>query len=428
MEKKFIFNHSLIIKLSVSTKLKMIKDNAVYIVSAARTPTGSFQGSLANLSAIDLGAHAVNAALNKVPQIPNSEVQEIYFGSVIQANLGQSPAKQVALKAGLQNDIVATTINKVCASGLKSIIVGAQSILTGHADIVVAGGCESMSNVPYYATNLRKSDKNPKFGSVSLVDGLQRDGLSDAYEGYAMGLAGEKASKDYNISRQEQDEFAIRSYERAVKAQSEGKFKNEIASISIPGTKRRKEVIVDSDEEFKRFDESFLKKAKPVFVKDGTVTAANASPMNDGGSAVILVSGRKVKQLHLKPIAKVVNWGEAEQEPINFTTCPAKAIPVALKHSGLDINDIDYFEINEAFSVVGAVNAKLLKISKEKLNVYGGAVALGHALGSSGCRIVVTLLSVLSQEGGRFGAVGICNGGGGASALVIEKLPAEAKL
>lgn len=400
----------------------------VYIVSSARTATGSFLGSLSSLSAQELGAIAVKACLDKVPQVQNSDVEEIYFGSVIQANLGQSPAKQVALRAGLSNSIVATTVNKVCSSGLKSVIIGAQTILTGHADIVVAGGSESMSNAPYYATNLRKSDKNPKFGGVSLVDALQKDGLTDALEGFAMGLAGEKVAKDYDISRQEQDSFAVESYKKAAAASKAGKFKSEIVPITIAKTKTSKEKTVAEDEEYLRFNQSFVGKAKASFVKNGTVTAVNLSPLSDGASAILLVSGKKLQELGLTPLARITSWGEAEQEPINFTTCPSKAIPVALKHANLTVADVDYFEINEAFAAVGAVNQKLLKIPSEKLNVYGGAVGLGHALGSSGSRILVTLLSVLQQEGGKYGCVGICNGGGGASSLIVENLIGKSKL
>lgn len=399
---------------------------SVYIVSSARTPIGAFQGSLSSLTYSDLGAHAVKSALEKVPQIKLDQVEEIYFGGVLQANLGQAPARQVALKAGLPESIVATTINKVCASGLKSIILGAQTILTGTADIVVAGGAESMSNVPYYIPSARSG---AKYGDSTLVDGVQKDGLLDVYDQKLMGVAAEKCAKDFDFSRNDQDEFAINSYKKAGNAQSSGKFDNEISPVTIKGFRGKPDTIISKDEEPTKFDESRVKSARTVFQKDnGTVTAPNASSLNDGGAAVILVSESKLKELGLKPLAKISGWGEAARTPIDFTIAPSLAIPKALKHANLSYDDVDFYELNEAFSVVGLANAKICNIPSEKLNAYGGAVALGHPLGCSGARIVVTLLSVLSQEGGKIGVAGVCNGGGGASSIVIERIDGESKL
>mgnify|MGYP003365226610 CR=1 FL=1 len=391
----------------------------VYIVAGARTPIGSFQGSLSSLGYVDLGAHAVKAALEKVPEIKPTDVEEIFFGNVLQANVGQAPARQVAIKAGLGEDTPATTVNKVCASAMKAVILGAQTILTGCADIVVAGGAESMTNCPYYLPNARGG---LKFGDSTVVDGISRDGLNDAYDGKAMGVAAEKCASDHKISREEQDDFAIASYKKSQKAHDEGKFKNEIAPISVKGTRGKPDVIVERDEESSRLNEGKLRSARTVFKKEnGTVTAPNASPINDGGAALVLVSERKVKELGLKPIARILGWGDAAHAPVDFTTAPSLAVPKAVKHAGLTLDDIAYFEFNEAFSVVGLANAKLLNLDLAKVNVYGGAVAIGHPLGCSGARIIVTLMSVLAQESGKIGAAGICNGGGGASAIVIEK-------
>lgn len=400
-----------------------MSDNSVYIVAASRTPIGSFQGSLASLNYVDLGSHAVDAALSKVPEIKPTDVEEIVFGNVVQANVGQNPARQVALKSKLGVDTVATTVNKVCASGLKATIIAAQSILLGNADIVVAGGAESMTNAPYYVPAARSG---ARYGDSVLVDGLQRDGLADAYDGSAMGVSAEKCARDYSFSREDQDNFAIKSYEKAQKAHESGKFKNEIAPITIPGFRGKPSKTIDIDEESYKLNVDKLKSARTVFQKEnGTVTAANASPINDGGAALILVSHKKLVELKLKPIARILGWGEAAQNPEDFTTAPSLAIPKALKHAGISIDDVDFFELNEAFSVVGLSNQKILSIPDEKLNVYGGAVAIGHPLGCSGARIVVTLTSVLQQENGKIGVVGICNGGGGASSLVIEKLSSE---
>lgn len=400
--------------------------SSVYIVSTARTPIGAFQGGLSSLTYSDLGSHAVQAALKKVPQIKAEEVEEIIFGGVLQANVGQAPARQVALKAGLPESIVATTVNKVCASGMKSIILGAQTILTGTADIVVAGGAESMSNTPYYVPSARGG---ARYGDAVMVDGVQKDGLLDVYENKLMGVAAEKCAKDHSITRDDQDNFAIGSYTKAADAQKAGKFDNEIAPVTIPGKRGKPDVVVANDEEIKNFDETRLRSARTVFQKEnGTVTAPNASSLNDGGAAVILVSEKKLKELNLKPLAKISGWGEAARAPIDFTIAPSLAIPKALKHANLSMDDIDFFELNEAFSVVGLANAKICNIPSKKLNVYGGAVALGHPLGCSGARIVVTLLSVLAQEGGKIGVAGVCNGGGGASSIVIERFDHDSKL
>ncbi|RCK55130.1 Acetyl-CoA acetyltransferase IA [Candida viswanathii] len=398
----------------------------VYIVSTARTPIGSFQGSLSSLTYSDLGAHAVKAALAKVPQIKPQDVDEIVFGGVLQANVGQAPARQVALKAGLPDSIVASTINKVCASGMKAVIIGAQNIICGTSDIVVVGGAESMSNTPYYLPSARSG---ARYGDAIMVDGVQKDGLLDVYEEKLMGVAAEKCAKDHGFSREDQDNFAINSYKKAGKALSEGKFKSEIAPVTIKGFRGKPDTVIENDEEIGKFNEERLKSARTVFQKEnGTVTAPNASKLNDGGAALVLVSEAKLKQLGLKPLAKISGWGEAARTPFDFTIAPALAVPKAVKHAGLTVDRVDFFELNEAFSVVGLANAELVNIPLEKLNVYGGAVAMGHPLGCSGARIIVTLLSVLTQEGGRFGVAGVCNGGGGASAVVIEKIDADAKL
>lgn len=383
---------------------------------------GSFLGSLASKTAVELGTAAVKGAIEKVPQLnPETDFDEIIFGNVLSANLGQAPARQVALGAGLHNHIVDTTVNKVCASALKSIILGAQSIKCGNSDVVVAGGCESMTNAPYYMPAARSG---ARFGETKLVDAVQRDGLNDAYDSLAMGVHAEKCARDWNCSRQEQDDFAISSYQKAQKAQADGKFEKEIVPITIKGTRGKPDTQVTKDEEPSKLNVEKLRSARTVFQKEnGTVTAPNASPLNDGAAAVILVSEKKLKQLGLKPIAVIKGWGEAAHEPADFTWAPSLAIPKALTHAGIeDVGKIDFFEFNEAFSVVGLANTKILKIDPSKVNVYGGAVALGHPLGCSGARIVVTLLSVLEQENGKLGAAAICNGGGGASSIVIERL------
>ncbi|CCF59566.1 hypothetical protein KAFR_0H01560 [Kazachstania africana CBS 2517] len=394
----------------------------VYIVAATRTPLGAFQGSISSKTAVELGSIAVKGAMERVPQLKaESDYDEIIFGNVLSANLGQAPARQVALGAGLPDTIVACTVNKVCASAMKAIILGAQSIKCGNSDVVVAGGCESMSNTPYYMPAARSG---ARFGETKLIDGIQRDGLNDAYDGMAMGVHAEKCAKDWNITRTEQDDFAISSYQKAQKAQAEGKFDSEIVPVTIKGFRGKADTVVTQDEEPAKLHVEKLRSARTVFQKEnGTVTAPNASPINDGSAAVILVSERKLKELNITPLAVIRGWGEAAHAPADFTWAPSLAVPKALKHANIDdINSIDFFEFNEAFSVVGVANPKILKLDQSKVNVYGGAVALGHPLGCSGARVVVTLLSVLRQEAGKLGVAAICNGGGGASSIVIEKL------
>lgn len=368
----------------------------------------------------------MKAALEKVPQIKSEDVEEIIFGGVLQANVGQAPARQVALKAGLSKEVVATTVNKVCASGMKAVIFATQAILTGTADIVVAGGAESMTNTPYYLPSARSG---ARYGDTTMVDGIQRDGLLDVYDQKLMGVAAEKCAKDYSFSRDDQDAFAAGSYKKAQQAQTSSKFDAEIAPITIKGLRGKPDVVISKDEEPKNFNEGRLTSARTVFQREnGTVTAVNASKLNDGAAALVLVSEAKVKELGLRPLARIAGWGEAAREPMDFTVAPALALPKALKHARLNYDDVDFFELNEAFSVVGLANTKLCGLPKEKVNVYGGAVALGHPLGCSGARIIVTLISILCQEGGRVGAAGICNGGGGASAIVIETIDKEARL
>ncbi|AEO53623.1 acetyl-CoA C-acetyltransferase [Thermothelomyces thermophilus ATCC 42464] len=392
----------------------------VYIVSAARTPVGSFLGSLSSLSATQLGSHAIKSAVERVPQIKPEDVEEVFFGNVLSANLGQAPARQCALGAGLSEAVVCTTVNKVCASGMKAIILGAQTIITGNASIVVAGGTESMSNTPHYLTNLRTGNK---YGDTPLVDGVQKDGLRDAYgKQELMGMQGELCSQELGLTREQQDEYAINTYKRAQAATAAGLF-TEIAPIEVSGGRGKPPVKVDRDEEVKNLNEEKLKTVRPAFIPNGgTVTAANAAPINDGAAAVVLVSEAKLKELGIKPIAKIIGWADAARDPSHFTIAPALAIPKAIKHAGLTEKDVDYYEINEAFSVVALANIKLLNLDPEKVNVFGGSVAIGHPLGASGARIVTTLTSVLREKKGRIGVAGICNGGGGASALVIENL------
>lgn len=400
-----------------------MSENSAYIVAVARTPIGSFQGSLSSQNYVDLGSHAVKAALAKVPEIKATDVEEIVFGNVVQANVGQNPARQVAIKSGMSVQTVASTVNKVCASGLKATIIAAQTIMLGNADIIVAGGAESMTNAPYYVPAARSG---ARYGDSVLVDGLARDGLKDAYSDDAMGVCAEKCARDHGFSREDQDNFAVDSYKKAQAAHAAGKFQSEIAPITIKGFRGKPDVVVEVDEESTKFNEQKLKSARTVFQKEnGTVTAANASPINDGGAALVLVSHKKLVELNLKPIARILGWGEAAQNPEDFTISPALAVPKALKHAGIAIDDVDFFEFNEAFSVVGLANQKILGLPSEKLNVYGGAVAIGHPLGCSGARILVTLTSVLQQEGGKIGVAAICNGGGGASSMVLEKLSSE---
>lgn len=387
----------------------------VVIVSAARTPIGSFLGSLSSVSAPQLGAIAIKGALNKINLDPNL-VDEVLMGNVVQAGEGQAPARQAALLAGLPNNVPCTTVNKVCASGMKAVMQGAQAIIAGDAEIVVAGGMENMSLIPHYA-HLRNGYK---FGSAQFLDGLQKDGLTDAYDGNAMGVSADLCAKEYNISREEQDNFAIQSYERSAKAWQEGKFDNEVVPVAVP-QRKGDPIIISKDEEFTNVKLDKIPSLQPVFTKDGTVTAANASTINDGAGAVILMSEEKAKSLGLSPLATIISYADAAQEPVWFTTAPAKALPKALKKVNLEINDIDFFEFNEAFSVVGLANAKILGLSTDNVNVNGGAVSLGHPLGCSGVRIIITLINVLQQNNAKRGAAAICNGGGGASAIIIER-------
>lgn len=389
----------------------------VFIVSAVRTPMGSFMGSLSTVPATKLGATAVKGALDKIGLDPNA-VQEIYMGNVLQAGAGQAPARQVALGAGLSINTPSTTVNKVCASGMKAVTMAAQAIKAGDAEVIVAGGMENMSLVPHYY-NARVATK---LGDIKMLDGMVLDGLTDVYNKVHMGVCAEKCAVDYNITREDQDNFAVESYKRSAKAWSEGKFNEEIVPVSIP-QRKGEPVIFAEDEEYKALNFDRISTLPTVFKKEeGTVTAANASTLNDGASALILVSKEKMEELGLKPLAKIVSYADAAHEPENFTTAPAKALPIALKKAGLEVSDIDFFEFNEAFSVVGLANNKILGLDAAKVNVNGGAVALGHPLGSSGSRIIVTLINVLKQNNAKYGAAAICNGGGGASAIVIENI------
>lgn len=388
----------------------------VYIVSAVRTPIGSFGGSLAGVSATKLGAIAIKGAIEKAGIKPD-QVQEVFMGNVLSANLGQAPATQAAKYAGLP-DVPATTINKVCASGTKAIMFAAQSIALGQNDLVVAGGMESMSNAPYY---LDKARNGYRLGDGQLIDGLVKDGLWDVYNNYHMGSAAELCADECKISREEQDAYAIESYKRSQEAQASGKFNTEIVPVEI--TDRKGDITrITEDEEPKTVKFDKIPGLKPVFKKDGTVTAANASTLNDGAAALVLMSKEKAEELGLKPLAKILAYADAQQTPEWFTTAPSKAIPIALQRAKISANEVDFYEINEAFSVVSIANNAILKLDAAKVNVNGGAVALGHPLGASGARIIVTLLNVLQQNGGKIGVAGICNGGGGASALIIENL------
>ena len=388
----------------------------VYIVSAVRTPIGSFGGALKDVPATKLGAIAIKAAVERAG-IKADQVNEVLMGCVIQANLGQAPARQAARYAGLPDNVVCTTVNKVCASGMKAIAQGAQSILLGDSDIVVAGGMENMSGVPFYVENLRWGNK---YGESKIIDGLQKDGLTDCYSSFAMGCAADICASENNISREEQDAFAIDSYKRSQAAWNNGNFNEEVIPVEIPSKKGEPTIVTKDEEPWNvKFDK--IASLKPAFGKEGTVTAANASTMNDGAAAVVLMSGEKAKELGIKPLAIIRGYADAEQEPVQFTTTPSIAVPVAVKRAGLQMNDIDFVELNEAFSVVGIVNTRRMNLDPAKVNIHGGAVSLGHPLGCSGARIVVTLVNVLKQNNGKFGAAGICNGGGGASAMVIER-------
>ena len=388
----------------------------VVIVSAVRTPIGSFMGGLSTVSAPRLGAVAIKGALDKI-QLDVNLVDEVFMGNVVQAGTGQAPARQAAMYAGLPNSVVCTTVNKVCASGMKSVMLGAQAIQCGDAQIVVAGGMENMSLIPHYM-QLRNGYK---FGPATLVDGMQKDGLTDAYDNNAMGVCADLCAAEYKFTREDQDAFAIQSYERSAQAWNSGKFDNEIVPVSVP-QRKGDPIIVSKDEEFTNVKLDKIPTLSPVFTKDGTVTPANASTINDGAAALILMSEEKALSLGLKPLAYLRSYADAAQEPKWFTTTPSKAIPKALEKAGLTINDVDYFEFNEAFAVVGLANAKILGLDNDKVNINGGAVSLGHPLGCSGARIIVTLLNVLEQNNAKIGAAAICNGGGGASAIVIERI------
>lgn len=387
----------------------------VVIVSAVRTPIGSFMGGLSTVSAPQLGAVAIKGALNKINLNPEL-IDEVIMGIVVQAGVGQAPARQAALLAGLPNKTIATTINKVCASGMKAVMQGAQSIMLGDADIIVAGGMENMSLIPHYL-QLRNGNK---FGSVNLIDGMQKDGLSDAYDNSAMGVSADLCATEYKITREQQDAFAIQSYNRSTIAWETGKFDSEIVPVSVP-QKRGEPIIINKDEEYTNVKLDKIPTLSPAFTKEGTVTAANASTINDGAAALVLMSEEKAIELGLKPLAYIKSYADAEQEPKWFTTSPSVALPKALKKIGLTVDDVDYFEFNEAFSVVGLANSKILGLDDSKVNVNGGAVSLGHPLGCSGARIIVTLINVLAQNNAKIGAAAICNGGGGASAIIIER-------
>jgi acetyl-CoA C-acetyltransferase len=387
----------------------------VVIVSAVRTPIGSFMGTLSSVPATKLGAAAIKGALHKINLDPKL-VNEVLMGNVVQAGNGQAPARQAALYAGLSENVACTTVNKVCASGMKAVMQGAQAIMAGDAEIVVAGGMENMSLIPHYV-HLRNG---VKFGPTSLIDGMQKDGLTDAYDNNAMGVCADLCASEYNFTREDQDNFAIQSYERSAAAWEAGKFDTEIIPVEVP-QRRGDAIIVSKDEEYTNVKLDKIPSLAPVFTKDGTVTAANASTINDGAAALVLMSEEKAQTLGLKPLAYIKSYADAAQEPKWFTTAPAKALPIALEKAGLSVSDVDYFEFNEAFAVVGLANAKILGIDNAKINVNGGAVSLGHPLGCSGARIIVTLISVLNQNNAKVGAAAICNGGGGASAIVIER-------
>jgi len=389
----------------------------VYIVAAVRTPIGSFGGVLSGLSATELGSIAIKGALAKIHLDPK-EVQEIFMGNVVSANLGQAPARQAALGAGLLPETICTTVNKVCASGSKSIMFAAQSIMLGYNDVVVAGGMESMSNIPYYVP---KGRYGYKYGHGEFLDGLVRDGLEDVYKRKAMGVFADATAHKFGITRKEQDDYAIRSYKLAEKATKSGAFNDEIIGVEIP-QKKGGSILITEDEEFKNVFFDKIPILKPAFTTDGTVTAANASSINDGASALILMSKEKAESLGIKPLAKILSFADAEQEPEWFTTAPIKAVPKAIKLAGLSLKDIDYFEVNEAFAVVPLAFEKELNIDPEKVNIHGGAVSLGHPLGCSGARIATTLIHILQQQNANIGALGICNGGGGASSIIIQKM------
>ena len=388
----------------------------VVIVSVARTPIGSFMGSLSSIPATILGATAIKGALEKINLDPNL-IQEVFMGNVVSAGLGQAPARQAAIHAGIPDSVPCTTVNKVCASGMKAIMLAAQTIALGDADVIVAGGMENMSSIPHY----QHARNGSKFGPITMEDGMQKDGLVDAYSKVAMGVCADECAIEYKFSREDQDAFAIQSYKRSAKAWSEGKFADEIVPVSIP-QRRGEPIIFSEDEEFKNVKMDKIPALRAAFTKNGTVTAANASTINDGGAALILMSAEKAKELNITPIAKIISYADAAHEPKWFTTAPSKALPKALAKANISIDDIDYFELNEAFSIVGLANMKILNIADKQVNVNGGAVSLGHPLGVSGARIVIALTSILKQNNAKIGAAAICNGGGGASALIIERI------
>jgi acetyl-CoA C-acetyltransferase len=388
----------------------------VVIVSIARTPIGSFMGSLSSIPATKLGAVAIEGALKKINLDPKL-VQEVFMGNVVSAGLGQAPARQAAIHAGIPDSVPCTTVNKVCASGMKSIMLAAQTIALGDADIVVAGGMENMSSIPHY----QHARMGTKFGPVTMEDGMQKDGLVDAYDKVAMGVCADACAVEYDFSREDQDNFAIESYKRSQKAWASGKFADEVVPVEIP-QRRGEPIIFSEDEEYKNVKMEKIPSLRAAFTKDGTVTAANASTINDGGAALVLMSLEKAKELNVNPLAKITSYADAAHEPKWFTTAPAKALPKALAKANLTINDVEYFELNEAFSVVGLANMKILGLDSAKVNVNGGAVSLGHPLGVSGARIVMALTSILKQNNAKFGAAAICNGGGGASAMILENI------
>jgi acetyl-CoA C-acetyltransferase len=385
----------------------------VFIVSVARTPVGAASGSLASLTATQLGSVAMKAALERA-QLNGEEIDEIFMGNVLSANIGQAPVTQAMIGAGISNKTPGTTVNKVCASGMKAIMLGAQSIMTGENSVVMAGGMESMSNAPYY---LDKARTGYRMGHGQIIDGMIKDGLWDPYGNVHMGNCGEVCAKHYNFTREAQDEYSINTYKRAQEAYAAGMFANEIVAVEVKG---KETIIVSEDEQYKKVKFDKIPTLKPAFAKDGTVTAANASPISDGASAVVLMSGEEMNKRGLKPIAKIIGFADAAQAPEWFTTAPSIAVPKALKMAGISIEQVDFFEVNEAFAVVSMANAKELNIPMEKVNAWGGAIALGHALGNSGARITITLSSILKAKGAKYGVAGICNGGGGASAIVIE--------
>lgn len=389
----------------------------VYIVSAVRTPMGSFGGSLSSLTAIQLGSTAMSGAL-AAANVKAEAINEVFYGNVCQANLGQAPARQAAIAAKIPNNVPCTTINKVCSSGMKSIMLGAQSIMLGHNDIVMTGGMESMSNIPHYLPKMRWGQK---YGAGKIEDGLEKDGLRDAYGQMPMGVCADATATKYDISREEQDRYTVQSYTRAKNATESGAFKNEIIPVSVP-QRKGDPISISTDEEYTKVKFEKIPALRPAFTKDGTVTAANASTINDGAASLILASEAKVKELGLKPIAEILSFADAAHEPEWFTTAPTLAVPIALKRAGLTIEDVDYFEINEAFAVVTMAFNKEMKVSEDKVNVHGGAVALGHPLGASGARIVTTLTHVLDKHKGSIGCAALCNGGGGASAIVIKNM------